>query len=161
MNIVYAPTKRCGTDFIHQNIDAMFDVMLLENVLGIQKVKKILYLPNAQTTQTHSDIVLESLATNSVQQIASLKEAQKTAFMLTDSAYIALPYTLYFQKPVIFALLGFTGLDIQNDRLFAILKKCSFFVYSYHELNNTIQQIQKFWVAQKEEYETFLEGSII
>lgn len=143
MQIVYAPVGGFyfEQDYTLSNIAHSFDIQVLETLCNVldslgAREPDILYLSKNPQNLTQATInALEDR--NRIVLIDSLQNLQDTCCLVTTTSHIAYAYAFYYQKPVIFFLPAFKGIEADSPQ-FAALHIFGIFAHSLKELKEKV-----------------------
>ena len=167
MTILYAPSLRKESDIIHANCFCTYDLQILEILTQNSEGgghNAILYLPHKDTPIKYHKVILDALSTYPITQISSLKEAQDSELLVTDTANIALAFSLFFLKPSLIHLPGFTNIDFgdfSHDEFYITLQKIAYFTNSLKELKTTLNNLKQTKDSKIKDIEAFLQGELL
>lgn len=121
---------------------------------------KILYLPHSDTSKQYTKKVLSVIEDSRLKGIKDIKQAAKCDVLITDVSNLVLSFSLFYKKPSILFLSGFTGLDFGEDKLFKLLDKISFTCYSLKDLKDTLENLQTTSAKKEQNIIDFLKGDL-
>lgn len=162
MNILYAPMKHDNVGFINTNLFCGYDMLVLSQLLEYSFVEQIFYYPHKQSMpEVHA--ICQSLSSKKIVSIKNLNKAKDSDVLITDLGNVSFAYSLFFQKPSVFFLPGFTGVTFEEnkDKFFTLLNTFAYFCHSFASLKETLESLPLSWAKKSDSLRVFLDGELI
>ncbi len=162
MKILYAPMEHQALDLISVNVICGYDMLVLDSLLQCNFIEQILYLPHKKSISELA-LVRKALKNDKISVIKSLNKAKDSDVLVTDLSNIAFAYSLFYKKPSIYFLPGFTGVAFegQKDRFFMLMGNFAYFCHSLQGLREMLEEIPSLWEKKQPMLQQFLDRALI
>ncbi|MDE6979377.1 MAG: hypothetical protein K2O85_07405 [Helicobacter sp.] len=162
MKILYAPMERQAHEMISANVICGYDMFVLDTLLQCEFVEQVFYFPHKKSIAEIS-CVRKAMKDDRISTIKSLNKAKDSDVLITDLANIAFAYSLFYKKPSIYFLPGFTGVTFEGhqDRLLKLMNDFAFFCHSLQALRDMLVEIPTLWARKEPMLQQFLDRALI
>ena len=121
---------------------------------------KILYLPHSKSNKQYTKKILNAVDDKRLKEIKDIKQASKCDVLVTDVSNLAFSFSLFYKKPSILFLSGFTSLDFGEDRLYKLLENLAYPCYSLSDLKEVLVNLKITSEQKEKKIQEFLEGDL-
>lgn len=162
MKLLYAPMERQAHEMISANVICGYDMLVLDTLLQCEFVEQVFYFPHKKSIAEIS-CVRKALKDDRISTIKSLNKAKDSDVLITDLANIAFAYSLFYKKPSIYFLPGFTGVAFEGhqDRLLQLMNDFAFFCHSLQALRDMLAELPTLWARKEPMLQQFLDRALI